>query len=212
MAGVVERTYALVDLARVKEHGEIETTSYDQELVRLTNEVSRRVEGYLGRHLMSREWAHNGTTLPRLNTYGGTSLVLPNWPVTAVSGLKLHPDLSALTEGYDEDYVVDEDAGIIELLNKVFYCRPRVCEVTYTAGYLASPADDEQGALWGWDDASSEIQLATAIQVVWQFRQKQREREGVASRSEGGVTITYLASAWVPEAKEILDRHRRDYV
>lgn len=214
MMGVVENTYALTDLERVKSHGDITGHSHDQELVRLINETSRRIEGYLGRTLRSRTWTHDGSTLPRMNTYGGTSLVLPQWPVTAVSVLKLHPDLTALTEGYASDFVVDEDAGIIELIGgQVFYTRPRVLEITYVAGYKDSADTTAANAvLYGWDDAAIEIQLAATIQAVWQFRQKQREREGIASRSEGGVTISYLTAAWLPDVKEMLDRNRRDYV
>ena len=133
--GVVINTLAMTSLERVKAHAGIGGHENDQEIVILINEVSSRVEGYLGRKIRSREHDHDGTTLPRMNTYGGTELILPQWPATSVSVLKLHPDLDALTEGYDEDFVVEEDAGIITLINgQTFSARPRVCEITYEAG------------------------------------------------------------------------------
>jgi hypothetical protein len=207
-----ENDYALTDLPRVKLHAGITTANHDAELDRLINEVSTRIEGFLGRHLLSREWVHDGTTLPRLDSHGGTRLYLPEYPVTAVSSLKLYPTHAALTAGYASHYVVDNSAGIVRLVGGgTFFDQPQVVEITYTAGYADGLTGGQQW-VWGVDEASAELRLAATIQTVWQWHQKQREREGVASRSEAGTTVTYLSAAWLPEVAEILGRHKRSYL
>jgi len=208
---IKENSYALTDLQRVKQHADIQTTKNDTELDTLINEVSTRIEGYLGRHLLSREWVHDGTSLPRLDSYGGTRLYLNEYPVTAVDTLKTYPTHSALTEGYANDFVVENQSGIIRLLNQAFWNAPQVVEITYTAGYVDGLSSGQQW-VWGIDEASAELRLAATKQVAWEFRQKDREREGVASRSEAGATVAFLTEPWLPEVMEILKRHRRRYL
>jgi hypothetical protein len=207
---VKENAYALTGLARVKQHGGITGNENDAELDVLINEVSARIEGFTGRHFLSRQWVHDGTVLPRLDSHGGTELFLRESPITAVASLKTYPTATALTEGYASDFVVHADQGVIELINgHVFLKAPRVVEITYTAGYSSTLSTEAQTWLWGQDEASGDIRLAATKQVVWEFRQKQREREGIASRSEAGATVTYLTGEWLPEVAEILKRYRR---
>lgn len=195
MAVAVDQ-YALTDLERVKEHGGLSGTSDDQELVRLINETSARIEAYLGRNVVTRTYTHDGSTLPRLDSNGGSTLILKHFPVTNVASLKLDPDATALTEGWNQDFVVNQDKGWLDLVGGgVFLSRSAVVECTYTGGYATT------------DPTYKELQYAATKQVVWAFRQKDREREGVASRSDQGVTVSYLTDAWLPEVREILDRH-----
>ncbi len=209
---IKELTYALTDLDRVKAHADLSGHEHDTELDSLINETSVRIEGYLGRHLFSRTWTHDGTTFPRLDSNGGTTLILPEYPITDVATLKTYPTDDALTEGYADDFVVDQSAGIIELVGgRAFWSRKAIVEITYTAGYKTGLTDDTEW-LYGQDEASADLRLAATKQTVWEFRQKQREREGVASRSEAGVTVSYLQRAWLPEVEEILNRHKRTYL
>lgn len=207
---IKELPYALTDLARVKAHAGITTVQHDVELDTLINEVSSRIEGFLGRHLWHRTWTHDGTTLPRLDSLGGTRLFLPEWPVTAVASVKAYPTGPALVAGYDRDYVADAAKGILRLVNGgEWYDAPQVVEITYDAGYKTGLTGGTEW-LWGQDEVGGELRLAATMQTVWQFRQKDREREGVASRSEAGATVSYLVASWLPEVEEILTRHRRE--
>lgn len=211
----VEHAEALTTLERVKQHAQIESEDYDAELTALINEVSARVETFLGRHVISRQWVHDGSAAdnPRLDSYGGTELFLPEAPITAVSTLKVYPTHTALTEGYDEDFVVDASAGIIELVNgNCFYRGRQLVEITYTAGYLSSATAGQESWLFGMDQASADIRLAATIQTAWSFHQKQRQREGVASMTSEGVSVQYLTDAWVPEVRDMLEPHRRNRV
>lgn len=206
----VEGVYDLTTVARVQQHlgpdaGRVET----EELVKLIRETGARMERFCGRKFRSRAYAHNGTTLPRLTSYGGTHLWLPQAPVTAVSSLKLTPDDAALTEGWNEDFVVHADAGIIELVGGwEFREAPRIVEITYTAGWITSPTTAQELAGWGWGSAE-DVELACVQQTAWAFRGKERVKEGVASRSFEGVTTAYLTDEWLPEVKAVLESYRR---
>lgn len=213
MAGVKENAYALTGLDRVKAHIGIadSTHDHDTELDRLINEVSARIETYCHRHFRSRTWTHDGTTLPRLDSYGGNKLWLPESPVTGVTAdsFKLYPTNEALTEGYDEDFLVDAMTGCIRLVGgQGFYNGEQLVTITYTAGYTAAAGTDADW-LYSWDHNAADLELAAVKQIAWAFTQKDREKEGVASRSLEGSTVTYLTTPWLPEVKDILDTYAR---
>ena len=209
----VEHDTSLTSLERVKQHALIDSEAYDAELTTLIKEVSARVQQYLGRHVLSRTWIHVGTQsyYPRLNSYGGTLLFLPEMPITSVtaSTFKLIPSSTALVEGWDKDFVVHSHEGIIELVNgRSFYTGSGIVELIYTAGYLTAPSAGQESWLYGYDEASAQIRHATTIQTAAVFHAKQRLREGVASISSEGVSVQYLSGAWHPEAQDILERMR----
>lgn len=204
---------SLTSLERVKEHALIESEVYDAEITKLIKETTARVQAFLGRHVLSRQWVHDGLAphKPRLDSDGGTKLFLAEMPITAVAvgTFKLTPDSTALIEGWNEDFVVHPREGVIELVNgQAFFRAARIVEITYTAGYLTTTTADQQSWLYGYDEASSEIRLATTMQCAATFHAKQRLREGVASISSEGVSVQYLTGAWVPEVLDMLERHR----
>lgn len=202
---------SLTSLERVKQHALVDSEVYDAELTLMIKEVSARVQTFLGRHVLSRQWVHDGlqTHKPRLDSSGGTMLFLPEMPITAVATLKTYPTEAALVEGYDRDFVVHNSEGIIELVNgRFFWTGAAIVEITYTAGYLTTTTSDQQSWIYGADEASSDIRLATTIQVAAAFHAKQRLREGVASISSEGVSVQYIMEPWHPDAKDILERYR----
>lgn len=211
----VENSESLTTLERVKEHALVTSEDYDSEITKLIKETTARIQTFLGRHVLSRQWVHDGSAADnyRLDSHGGTTLFLPEAPITAVSTLKTYPTLTALTEGYDEDFVIRNREGIIELVNgNYFYDATGVVEITYTAGYLLTPASGQYTWTYGYDDASADIRLAATIQTAWQFHQKQRQREGVASMTSEGVSIQYMTQPWVPEVLDMLTPYRRNWV
>lgn len=89
---------------------------------------------------------------------GSRDLVLPRWPVTAVSSVTiLHDDQPAetLSEGTDADYTWSAD-GIVTRVNAWWPTWDRSVEVTYTAGYDPVPAAARRIVLrvaaTGWDN------------------------------------------------------------
>lgn len=208
---VGENTYALTTLERVQRHlGQDGISGRDEDqIVKLINEVSARAETHMGRHVLSRAYTHNGTILPRLPSEGGTKLWLPEAPVTAVATLKLRPDATALTEGWDEDFVVHAREGIVELVGGAeFWTGPGIVEITYTAGFLTSPAAGQE-AWYGWTTAAADLHLAVTKQVAWEYRVKDPDRMGVVSRAVEGVNVAYMTETWLPEVRETLDKYRR---
>ncbi|MDP6460287.1 MAG: hypothetical protein QGH59_00810 [Gemmatimonadota bacterium] len=207
--GVQIHTYALTDLERVKRHLEIpaKTGTHDAELISLINEGSAWVERYCGRKFLSRTYTHDGSTLPRLDSFGGADIYLENTPVTSVTTLKINEDASALTEGWDQDFVVNEDTGHIHLRTSAFWDRRAILEVTYVGGYLAS-GTDAQLERWGWSYAAADLEHAVMRLVAHMWRGKDRERDGIASRSGEGMTVSYFDD--IPrEVREILNGYRR---
>jgi len=206
----VENATSLTDLERVKEHGKITSEAYDAEITKLIKETTARIQRYCGRHFLSRIWTHNGLQAhqPRLDSHGGTELFLPEMPITNVATLKVYPTAAELTEGYDEDFIVHALSGIIELVNgNGFYVGSQLVEITYTAGYLTGQTT-QASWVFGDDEASADIRLAATMQTAWQFHQKQKLRDGIASMSSEGVSVQYLNTAWLPEVEDILERHR----
>ncbi len=209
-----ENTHALISLERLKQHANISTDTHDVELVQIINETSSRAERFMGRHIYSRTYTHDGTTLPRLDSLGGTDLLLPETPVTSITSLKLTPDATALTEGWDGDFTVDAMSGIVTLMGGSAFSgsqdRPArgYVEITYVAGYHGSPTEEE-GWYWGASVAGSEIRAAITQQAAWSFHQKDRLREGISSVTTEGATVSYLTGEWLPEVEEILTAHRR---
>jgi hypothetical protein len=208
---------ALCGLDEVKEYGNIRTAEDDRMLVELVNQQSARIERYCGRLFISREYVHDGTTMPRLTTRGGTLFRLPNPPVTAISGLKAYPDGTELTVASDGTghAMLDQQSGMLHFGPGVLYGSSawpayEVLEVTYTGGYkkVGSLADSSKLSwLWGYDAVSSDIRWAAIKETVRQYEKRTLDREGILNRSEPGVSVTYLNDEWAPEVKAILDRY-----
>ncbi|MFD9064188.1 hypothetical protein ACFVZ3_21995, partial [Kitasatospora purpeofusca] len=73
-----------------------------------------------------------------LDATGGTRLILPRWPVTAVSSVTLTEDGTALTQGPAADYTWSA-AGLLYRRCARWPCGPRAVDVTYTAGHAPVP-------------------------------------------------------------------------
>lgn len=209
----VESGYVLASVERVLQHlgGDAQRLN-TEEVLKVVRSVSVAIERECGRRFRSRAYTHDGTTLPRMDSWGGTKLWLPNAPVTAVSSLKLYPGGTALTEwdGTSGDYVVVADEGLVELLGLEFWRQRRVVEITYTAGFLDSPTAAQELAGWGWAQGAGDVELACVLASCWIIRGKDRAKEGVASRSFEGVTTAYLTDAALalPDVKDLLSRYR----
>lgn len=206
-----ESAYALASVARVVQYMGSDASRLDtEEVLKTIRAVGSAMEDYCGRRFRSREYVHDGTTLPRLDSTGGRCLWLPNAPVTAVSSLKTYPNGTALTEwdGTTGDYVVGAKEGVVELLWSEFWNQRRCVEITYTGGFLSSATDAQKLLGYSWEENAEDVRLACVKQTAWVLRGKDRVKDGVVSRSFEGVTTAYLTDTWLPEVKEVLDRHR----
>jgi len=202
---------ALTTAARVKSRGGLVSGFSDVEIDHQINAVSSEFESYCGRFFRSRTWTHDDTTHQRLSSYGGSVLFLRNRPITAVTSLKLFPSTTALTEGYNQHFKVNNLEGYIELVNgNVFYDAVGVVEIIYTAGYLDDPAAALR-PLYSWNVAGQEIESACIDTVIDRFHMQDRERARLASRSMEGVSVSYLTDNFLPHVQKVLDKHKAVY-
>jgi len=166
----------LTTVGNVKNYLGITAATDDALLQRLVNAASAWIKQFLNRDIVSRTYSEirDGT--------GGNTLVLANYPVTAVALLQLGaPNVAKHTLVEGTDFVVGPD-GLI----RVFTCAlPRgMANITinYTAGFVQVPADIEQ---------------ATVALVAWRYKEK--ERIGQSSKTLGGHETVAFQTKDVPE-------------
>lgn len=85
---------------------------------------------------------------------GPRKLVLPRWPVTAVTSVTLTEDGDVLTEGTDQDYTWSR-SGVLTRRGACWPTHDRAVEVVYTAGFVVLPTGVKRiclrlaAAAWG---------------------------------------------------------------
>jgi hypothetical protein len=195
---VVEPTtgISLCTLEDLKTHLEIEASGQDPFLTNLVLRATQFIETYCSRQFMSREFTeyYSGD--------GTNSILLPNTPITAVTQIK--DDKSGQAD-FDYDDTDENDAfsfenwGKLLLTNGDVFREPsstyplRNYKFVYTGGYATAPEDLRQVC----------IELAAA-----KFYLKDKQRQGIASKSVAGQTITYRPDDLSPAQKEVLEAYR----
>ena len=128
--------YALTTLQTIKDELGITDTSLDGFLERKINSMSEAIEKYCGRYFAKR------TVTVKLPAPSGLDLILPDYPITTVSEVKL--DGTAIT-----DYEVYGDTGQLwretgwsteyyrrGIAQDLVLSTEKIIEVTYTTGYV----------------------------------------------------------------------------
>ena len=216
MAQETLNTTALTTVDRVV--AELELDQEHNQEVEITvriNAVSARLHTACGRIFKSDTYTHDGTTLPRLRPDHATLLYLPNMPVTSVTSLKPTTDDTALTlstDGKDEDFIIHEDRGVVELINgnAFSHFRQPVVEITYVGGYVAvadQSSPTEQEIRWGYEIKAADVEEAVVLQSAHEWRRRRNKREGITSTTTEGTTVQYDAAAWVPVAREVIKKY-----
>lgn len=139
---------ALIDLAYLNSMRSkaVETAdeSFAEELI---NQASAMAERYCGRVLASQ------SVTSVVDAPGGTALILPEYPVSAVTSVFIDTarEFGAATEV--TDYYLEAPTGIL-FRDTGFGSGRRVVKVIYTAGYATVPADLSQAIVelvqWLW--------------------------------------------------------------
>lgn len=125
----------LVTLADVKAYlfpGQTITT-WDAMLGVIISAVSEAVRKEVGCDILTAAYADE-----KASGRGTSRLDLAHWPITSVASIK-DADGSALTEGLEEDFVVE--SFCLRAVGGVWAYGSGNFTVTYTAGYAALPAD-----------------------------------------------------------------------
>lgn len=164
-----------------------DVVSADAELTRLLGMADACIELELNRTLSS------GTRTERRSGYGTDILSLRDYPVTAVSLLKINGvEIAASVDGSAGYYFERES---IYLLGGMCFTRGRKnILINYTAGYTTIPADIQHAA----------IEIAAQA-----FRE--REWIGQTSKSLAGETTAFARGFMPDSAKETLSKYRRRY-
>jgi uncharacterized phiE125 gp8 family phage protein len=127
---------SLDTLANVKLRLGVTTSADDALFTALMDAADQYVAGHCGRDFA-------GGTFTEYHAGGGAFVFLRNYPVQAVTTVKVDP---AYAFGADTvvpatAYVVHADRGVIESVTGPFTCGPRVVQVVYTVATGAVPAD-----------------------------------------------------------------------
>ena len=175
----------LTTLAKVKEWiPNYSGTADDALLTRLISAASDYIETYLNRGLLSQAY----TTQRDGN--GGTRLMFLNYPVTAVSLVKVDQQTIPASVNGSPGYVFDSTS--VALIGYTFTRGYQNVSLNYTAGYATIPNEIEQAC----------IELAA-------LRYRDRERIGIQSKGMSGETITFSKKDFTDGIEQTLRQYRR---
>lgn len=104
-------------------------TSHDTILEDLANAITEEIEQYTGRVFVDR------TIVERRIGDGSSQLRLRSWPVIGTLTTFAIDDVDYI----EDEYWVDENAGVITLEDGAVFTRGGVIDVSYTAGYVTVP-------------------------------------------------------------------------
>ena len=168
----------LTDLTTVKTSLKINVADDDARITLLLPAVTKWVQNYTRRILIS------GTVTDLKDGFGADSVVLRDYPVTAVS--KVYSSVTvprvydATTEvAVDTGYVTDLSSGIVKRVDGGFFgCGPQTVKIAYTAGYATVPEDLARAAI-----------EVIAIKLV----KGKTQSYHLAGESRGDGSVTYTA-------------------
>lgn len=161
-------------------------TSFDEQLRRLVNGVSRAIENYCGRVFAARDVA--------AKKYDGDDtdvLLLNTCPIISVSTLLVETLTIPAAS-----YVLYNEIGKIVLIDgTIFTAGPQTVSVSYRAGYERQDFPDDVG-------------MAARIWVCHLFKIAKDQRYGVGSQTVTEESFSFAPGSMPPEVKEILEMHR----
>jgi uncharacterized phiE125 gp8 family phage protein len=171
---------ALVDLATAKDHLSIPSadTTRDARVTRLINAASALIERYTRRKLVT------GNYTDVLDGSRQNRIMTRQWPVTAVSSLKVASDgdFASVDPLDTTTYFTDSDGITVCLRSGMFPRGNGNVEVQYTAGL---------GTLGG-GTIPADLQHACLETVLWFYAANSSERIGVLQKGKGGETTQYV--------------------
>jgi hypothetical protein len=178
---------ALTTLANVKQWLEVTSNTNDALYTRLINAASEFIETWCNRTFA--QAAYNEVR----NGPGGVTLLLRNAPVTAVASLKIDGVVIPLSTAWNVDgYILM--GNLLQLRGFKFARGAGNVEISYTAGYVTTPAEVEQVC----------IEL-----VSGRMKNGRGDRIGVSSKSLAGESISFYRNDLTTDMKRMLVNYRR---
>ncbi len=193
MAETLDTTNALVSKEDAKVHCKINSTTFDDTIVRIINSVSVMFNNYTRRGLLSR------TNTEYYDGDGGNVLFLDNYPVTAMTTLHIDPDrvYGSTSLIASTDYVLYSDKGKIVIPYQIFPEAPQSVKVVYVAGYALATLPGD-------------LKIAALDQIKFQFDRWNNNRESIASVAIEGQNVTVIeVKDLLPSVKAVLDKYVR---
>lgn len=193
---------ALTTLQALKAYLSINGSESDGLLESLIEAVSSQFNSHTGRNLAARDysWDDNDADYDPDNAVldgsGHPELILPQYPLASISELNL--DGAALTlasPGGSSGYLVDRAAGVLSRLDGVFHRGRGNVTLIYRSGFASIPADLSQAAL---EQSAERFQQSAAG----------HGRLGITARTLADGSVSYSASALLPQVRAVLDRYR----
>ncbi len=175
----------LTTTAAVKAYKAITGTELDALIDALVLRASAAIEAYLSRKIESA--AHVEIRAGN----GGRSMMLEQYPVTAVSAVTINGQTIPQSSGFGTAGWRLANRSIV--LEGYSFARGNAnVQIDYTAGYQSVPADIEQACI-------ETILLAL----------ERRSHIDVSSKSLAGETVSFITADLPPSARKALDPHRR---
>lgn len=200
---------ALTTLARAKSFLGISGDSQDTVLIMMINQVTGFIETYTKRRMLRQTY-----TDEKYDGTGFDTLVLKQWPVSALSALKENtstpgdPSYQTIDSSrytyYEDGRVVFGSGGDRFIAgSETFIDDPKRYSATYTAGYLISFDNENDPAQ---HTLPQEIEYACLKLMSAQFNR--RKSEGLDSARVGDIQMSFRATVSSdPEIKEILSKY-----
>jgi uncharacterized phiE125 gp8 family phage protein len=186
-------SHALTSLEVVEEYLGLSDGQDAVLLERLINAYSSYLEQITGRKLKSRTYTNF-----RIHGNGRTGILLPEWPVTKVTGLVIQDDSFQNVEIIDvvatnKKLYIDIATGTLYLNESVFATGNFNILITYIAGYLAGSHDAELSL------------LEQAVLMMIQHAYVNRGVQDTTMRSEKIGDYSYTRAAFKSLPDDIVD-------
>ena len=175
----------LTTLSNVKAWLGVSSPTDDDLLTRLITAYSEYIQTWMNRTITHSDYSDV------LDGHGGATIMLPNYPVVAVASVVIDgqpvPVASSSTgAGYRFN-------STMVVLNGYRFARGvQNVEISYSAGYAATPPELEQAC----------IELVS-------MRYKERDRIGQASKSIGGEVVSFIVKDFPESVRTVLNNYRK---
>lgn len=189
---------ALTDLESARDYLKLGTNERDPWITAIINEATGVMEQMTRRRLKSR--VYDGTTWPvlLLDGDGSNSLLLPEYPVTAVSSVRWRDGNDAYNASTITSARFGAD-GLLHLPNDSFPKGVKNIEVECTAGFVAGTHDAQLAAL--------ELCCKRIVQIGYaDWDQKMARGTGISIQ---GFSVNFVRGAFPRDVMETINQFTR---
>ena len=195
--------HALTTLAELKDYLNISGSGDDSILESLIDRVTALFESYTGRKLKARDYHYDPAEAAYdpenavLDGDGGSSLILPQYPVNSITTLRvMGSEIPEATSYAATGWINDgnlRSAGILRLRGYTLSAGRAFVEIAYNAGYGAVPDDLAQAAI---------------EQAAWKFREGRKGELGIQSHTLPDGSVTFRPTDLLPSVQGVLSLYK----